>query len=541
VIPSLPNHDRDPQARLKQLAEARADYRFNYEYVPGIPFLDRVPKQENFSLRYWVERLWSSAGMPLNHAIAKARVALYDPLDRVRDYEKLFTVLRKPDLATCWLSDESFGDQRLTGCNPQALHRIGRVPTGMPVGDAELRNVLGPGRSLIAEIEQGHVYLIEYPKLEQIKDGGAWKGHQKTVKAPRAVFVWDAAARRMRCLGIQLRRVPEARLFKPSDPPLDWLAAKIAVQVADAIDQELGTHFTWTHAVMAPFAVVTRRQLAAQHPIHRLLHPHFRFFLYDNELGRTQFINPGGPVDRMIAGTLEESLSVPLQYYREWDLREATLPKDLARRGVDSRAILPEYPYRDDGLLVWDAVGRYTSSYVRLYYPADADVLSDSELQAWAAELASKDGGRVAGAPERIERVEQLVEILRVILWTCGPLHSMLNFAQYDYIFVPNMPYAMYGDVPEGEPISLEQIRRILPPYEQAVFQLDWSVILTSYHYDKLARYDERFADPRAQLILEVFQQQLVEIEKEIESREVTRRVSFPYFKPSRCINSINT
>jgi len=38
-----------------------------------------------------------------------------------------------------------------------------------------------------------------------------------------------------------------------------------------------------------------------------------------------------------------------------------------------------------------------------------------------------------------------------------------------------------------------------------------------------------------------MFQQRLQVIEKEIDARDATRRVSFPYLKPSLCINSINT
>jgi hypothetical protein len=65
--------------------------------------------------------------------------------------------------------------------------------------------------------------------------------------------------------------------------------------------------------------------------------------------------------------------------------------------------------------------------------------------------------------------------------------------------------------------------------------------ILTSHRHDELGRYDQSFVDPRAQLTLEVFQQSLKAIEHEIDTRNVVRRLGFPYFKPSRCINSINT
>jgi linoleate 9S-lipoxygenase len=46
-----------------------------------------------------------------------------------------------------------------------------------------------------------------------------------------------------------------------------------------------------------------------------------------------------------------------------------------------------EYPWAEDGLDLWAAMHKYFASYVRLYYGSDADVLNDSEVQAWWQEL----------------------------------------------------------------------------------------------------------------------------------------------------------
>src|SRR5262249_10923998 len=158
--------------------------------------------------------------------------------------------------------------------------------------------------------------------------------------------------------------------YTPDDAPMDWLLAKLAVQVADANDQELAMHFAHCHAVMAPFAIISNRQLSVRHPIYQLLEPHFRFMLYDNQLGLDYFLNPGRPVDRSLAGTLEEPLDFVRGAYQAWSLADAELPADLARRGMDDTASLPHYPYRDDGLPIWRATERFVRAYVALYYQA---------------------------------------------------------------------------------------------------------------------------------------------------------------------------
>jgi arachidonate 15-lipoxygenase len=541
----LPYNDPDPELRKQQLEARRQEYFFNYSYIPGYPFLDHVPKREKFSLYYWVKRFSSLTLLPFNIFLGKLRTGLNRPLTHLSDFLNLYTLYRRPEQIQAWISDDGFAEQRISGCNPQAIRRLDTVSADFPFRDEHLQAVAGDGRTLAAEAAEGTLYIADFDALAHIK-GSDYKGRRRTIPSPRALFWWNRAEEKLRPVGIQVRREAGSRVFLPSDPLLDWTAAKMAYQCADACHQEIGTHFAWAHMVMAPVAVITNRQLADQHPVHLLLAPHFRFYLYDNELGRVAFINPGGPVERMLGGTLQESLGIPLNLYKIWNIRDFTLPAELASRGVADAHILTRYPMRDDGLPIWHAIEAFVGDYLKIYYKSDEEVAADTEIQAWARELASQDtsqnGGCVAGMPDRIDSVGLLQELLTTIIWTCGPLHSMLNFAQWDYINLPNMSYALYAEVPEEVgATTYDTLMRMMPPFSEASYQLWWCKILTSYRYDRLGDYLWQFKEPEAQLAVQIFQQRLQVIEKEVEARDDTRMVSFPYLKPSLCINSINT
>jgi arachidonate 15-lipoxygenase len=83
--------------------------------------------------------------------------------------------------------------------------------------------------------------------------------------------------------------------------------------------------------------------------------------------GRNRLINPGGFVDQILGGTLAGSLEVATRAWSTFHFTKNALPTELAGRGVDDVAALPHYPYRDDALLLWDAIS--TSSVRRQSMP----------------------------------------------------------------------------------------------------------------------------------------------------------------------------
>ncbi|MHC5765964.1 MAG: lipoxygenase family protein [Nostoc sp.] len=544
--PYLPQKDPDVNVRINWLDKNREEYKFNYDYLAPLPVIDKVPHKEIFSAEYTAKRLASMATLAPNMLAAKARNFL-DPLDELEEYEDLLSLLPKPDVIKNYKTDSCFAEQRLSGANPLAIQKIDVLPDNFAVTDAHFQKVAGTEFTLEKALKEGKLYFLDYPLLSDIQ-GGIYENVKKYLPKPQALFYWQSNdssnGGSLVPVAIQINHDSGAKsvIYTPDDPHLDWFLAKTCVQIADGNHQELGSHFAYTHAVMAPFAIVTARQLAENHPIALLLKPHFRFMLFDNDLGRTQFLQPGGPVDEFMAGSLAESLGFVAKVYEEWSVEKFTFPRLIKSRRTDDPEILPHFPFRDDGILIWNAVEKFVYEYLQLYYKTSQDLIDDYELQNWARELVAQDGGKVKGMPAKIETLEQLIEIISVVVFTCAPLHSALNFSQYEYMaFVPNMPYAAYHPIPETKGVDLETIMKILPPFKQAADQVMWTEILTSYHYDKLGFYDEEFADPLAQEIVVQFQQNLHEIERQIDIKNQTRPIPYNYFKPSQIINSINT
>ena len=84
-------------------------------------------------------------------------------------------------------------------------------------------------------------------------------------------------------------------------------------------------------------------------------------------------------------------------YGKLWRFNTEGLPNDLINRklakteeGGALKLLLEDYPYADDGMLLWNAVEKWVGSYLALYYDDSVDdkkVANDVELQAWWTEI----------------------------------------------------------------------------------------------------------------------------------------------------------
>ena len=55
--------------------------------------------------------------------------------------------------------------------------------------------------------------------------------------------------------------------------------------------------------------------------------------------------------------------------WKTWRINiEGTFPKALEERGLMDKDVLPVFPYRDDGLLVYEVIKTYASKIVKHYY-----------------------------------------------------------------------------------------------------------------------------------------------------------------------------
>ncbi|MBD2243268.1 lipoxygenase family protein [Nostoc sp. FACHB-888] len=544
--PSLPQNDTDPTKRKSLLERNQGEYEFDHEFLAPMAMLKDVPSSENFSTKYIAERTIETAELPINMLAVNTR-SLWDPLDELQDYEDYFPVLPRPNVIKTYQTDDSFCEQRLCGVNPLVLRRIQEMPPGFAFTISELQEKFGNSIDLVEKLANGNLYVADYRALAFVK-GGNYERGKKYLPTPIAFFCWRSSgfSDRGQLVPIAIQINPtdgrQSQLITPFDSPLTWFHAKLCVQIADANHHEMSSHLCRTHFVMEPFAIVTARQLAENHPLNLLLKPHFRFMLANNDLARKRLVNRGGPVDELLAGTLQESLKIVVNAYEEWSLDQFSLPTELKNRGVDDPNKLPHYPYRDDGLLLWNAIKKFVSEYLKLYYKTPQDLTADFELQAWAQELVSQSGGRVKGVPNSIETLDQLVDIGTAVIFTCGPQHAAVNYPQYEYMtFMPNMPLAAYKQMTaEGTIADRKSLLSCLPPPKQTADQLSILFILSAYRYDRLGYYDNKFVDPEAQDILVTFQQELNEVERKIELNNKSRLINYNYLKPRLVTNSIS-
>jgi arachidonate 15-lipoxygenase len=282
-----------------------------------------------------------------------------------------------------------------------------------------------------------------------------------------------------------------------------------------------------------------------QHPLYRLLINHFTALIVINQIGMLTLVNPGGFVDQILDVRLSGALQLIRNAYQSWSFDQMDFPGEIRKRGVDDPLRLPYYPYRDDGMLIWNRLGEYVAEYVGLYYRNDIDVINDYELQGWAQQLsgASDNGtGKVAGFPGKIETCDQLSRIVQRIIWAAGPQHAAVNFPQTDFTtFMPNAPGAI--GAPISGTVNEKDLIGLLPSKDMTGVQVRLSYTLAGYRYDQLLDYRLCEQDGSEALVRKYQTLLNTQDREQIVARNNQRAgrpglLAYPYFLPENIPNS---
>ncbi len=574
--PTLPQNDPDPAARANELSSIRAEWQWNHAFLKPMPLLAEVgashptdwrelagwkfgdiPPQAQPPARYLVERTLSQIPLALNDEGTKSLWNL-PSFQTVDQYRNLFGSMPRPAYMEDWPGDAAFARQRVAGVNPVLLQRIAEVPANVSLSDARAAAVLPKGLTPAVLGRAGRLFVCDYAMLEGATTGATSSG-PKYMGAPIGLF-WADDRGTLCPLAIQLGQAPDAPVVTPADRAGAWLLAKTYLQVADINHHELGTHLCRTHFVLEGFAVAVARTVSPRHPVAVLLRPHLRILIWNNFEGKMLLLSASGLATQLLAGGAQGSAQLVQRSYagfdpgpvagRErpripgWTYASWELPADLRGRGVADSGVLADYPYRDDALVIWDAVGRFVRAYLAVYYASDDAVAADAEVQAWAAELSDAQAGRVPDLGP-VRTVEALAVLLTRIIFTAGPQHAAVNFTQYDAAaFTPNMPGAAFAP-PPADVAALDDaqlaaaLMKMLPSPAQAHLQLDTVTNLTSYQFDRLGQYEpDDFTDPAVQPVIASFQASLAAAQSTIEARNAARTAPYPWMQPNRIPNS---
>jgi len=511
-------------------------------HAPGQPpYCRDLPPAEAFTA---AKNRWMTVDLVESVAdLALAMVTrLFKNNDTVASFKRYYPLRPVPAVAQRWMRDEEFARQRLDGINPYLLRLATELPGHFPVTDDTLRGVLPPHASLAQLLAEHRLFLLDYEILH-----GLTPVFGRFCVAPMALF-WRDDQGRLMPLAIQLGQSPAEApvIFTPKDEHWTWLLARSFVQCAEGAYHEVVAHLCRTHLVMESVWVATARSLPLQHPVYQLLQPHFSGTLDINHKARTSLLAPGGPIDESIAIGAEGSLTLLGLAYERWDF-DATCPRlDLQRRGLDTPELLPGYHYRDDALALFGAIEAFVAELLRLYYPDDAAVQADVELQAWAQELQSPEGARIRRLPLSdgcFAGFEQLHHVVARVIFNCSVEHAAVNNGQYDQFgWIPNTPGSLYLPPPRDHRANNEASFVYALPEGLAVGeQLTLVHLLSKRTQHPLGTYPDTFfvGDHAARAALDRFRARLDDIGRGIVERNRQLAVPYWYLQPWLVARSI--
>ncbi|KAG0503658.1 hypothetical protein HPP92_003730 [Vanilla planifolia] len=411
---------------------------------------------------------------------------IYVPRDETFEELKQDAVLRRKvegEDKFAWLRDDEFARHAVAGINPVNIERVKVFP---PVSTLD-REIYGPPASAITEnhiaghlngmsvdqaVEEGKLFMLDHhdiylPFVNRINALDGRKAY-----ATRTLFFLSPKGT-LKPVAIELALPPTVpgndRRYRVLTPPCDattswlWQMGKAHVSANDCGVHQLVNHWLRTHAAMEPFILAAHRRLSAMHPVFRLLHPHMRYTLEINALARQSLINAGGVIEECFTpGPLCMEMSAAY-YGSRWRIDQEGLPADLIRRGVavedhtqphGVRLLLEDYPYAEDGLLIWSAIDRWVSFYIDRWYPDSAAIRSDDELQSWYMECIDSGHADVRYEPwwPKIATPAELAHFLTTLIWLASAQHAALNFGQYPLGgYVPSRPPLMRRLLPDGD------------------------------------------------------------------------------------------
>lgn len=465
----------------------------------------------------------------------------------MNDFEELFQSVRLPNIGSNYETDTIFAWMRVGGPNPMVIRRYTTLNPQFPVSNEDYiaalqaQSVEIGSDSLEAALADGRLYIADYSSLAGVPLGTV-DGLQKYLAAGYALFAVPQGGSRLLPIAIQLGA--QAGHQNPIVLPgqgTAWELAKLQIQTTDGNWHEAVSHLGQTHLVIEVIALALFRNLPPEHPLYVLLLPHVEGSLFINYAAVNSLIAPNGVVDKILSGTIEASTQLAVNSVLNFPFNERFVPVELAARQVQDPKLLPEYPYRDDALLVWQAIHNWVHGYLSVYYNNDEDVAGDYELQNWCREIRTSISA--FGENGSIRTFDYLVNAITLIIFTGSAQHAAVNFQQnFIMSFAPAMPLAAYIPPNSGESKS-DQLKQ-LPPLQNAVIQQAVGVLLGGVYYTRLGDYDRYratpyFSDPRVQGALEGFDKELRLVERKIGINNLNR-ITYALLLPSSIPQSIN-
>ncbi|RXN17464.1 arachidonate 5-lipoxygenase-like isoform X1 [Labeo rohita] len=554
----LPQDDHLKKYRRIDLESRQLQFRWK-EWQPGFPMsIDadsgtELPSDIQFEAEKTVDFNSNYNQAIGNLGLNKFMELFQSSWKDITDFRKIFVKIQNTVseyVMQNWNKDYFFGYQFLNGSNPVMIRKCMNLPDKFAVTQEMVKGSLDRGLTLQEELQAGNIYLADYGVLEGVKANATDSNTQQYLAAPFCLL-YKNSRNEIVPIAIQLSRQTTAgvgnAVFLPSDNQYDWMLAKMWVKSSDFNVHQLVTHLLRTHLICEVFAIAMYRQLPAVHPIFKLLIPHVRFTIAINTAAREKLISTSGLFDRANSTGGIALVQVIQKAMKTLTYKSLCFPEAMKARGVDNKDDLPNYYYRDDGMMVWEAVTSFVSDVVRIYYGSDVAVQEDEEIQAFVQDVCisgMKNCPKNCEFPNSLKTREQLVEYLTVVIFTASAQHAAVNFGQDDWFaWIPNSPSTMRKPPPtqKGQ-VDMKYIMESLPDRGRASWHLGAVWALSQYQDEEvfLGVYpDKHFTEQPVLEAIKTFRKRLAEVTMIIKSRNEKLILPYWYLSPDRIPNSV--
>ena len=307
---------------------------------------------------------------------------------------------------------------------------------------------------------------------------------------------------------------------------------------------------------------------ATNHPLYVLLVKHFEGTAFINDASLLSLLSNTSALNALLSPNMLPHLDLLSEYTLDILSKDFSFPARIKARGMHKVPSL-EYPYRDDGMLVWDAILKWTKNYLNSFYRSHKEVLDDKDLCAWLCELESDEGGMVKwinSLPfDKYNARDALSILVASIIFQGSAEHSAMNFKSRSSVqFTGAFPFSVHG----GENVTFkddpteEDYISLFPTPKMAHLAAQITSLLDTIRHTRLGYYDpilvngtappvgQYFSDnvdakyrDRFQQVfrsLQIFQRDLDLISHTINKRNTVRKFKYVEMHPFGIPTSIN-
>ena len=340
-----------------------------------------------------------------------------------------------------------------------------------------------PQKALAAAYTEPHRKLFPPPRLPDEYRNGIDLGRIAVAgpyacyveRAPEGGYQWDLRQladfeyhKRLSPLGVRVffrlnetaHRLEATRIdceigsCTPNDP--DWERAQKLALCAATTHVSLVRHFNGVHlAAGAPFAIATRNNFPATHPLRRLLWPHMYGTQYSNQIVTRGQMAKGGDFETTFSFTHSGMCKLFETTYEQYDATVLDPDRDAAQRGISNAGF--DTPALANRQALFGVMHAHALRYLHLYYDSNEKLRGDVAVAGWVEELDRTIPNGIRRLLDGDITIESAARLIAAFIYLAAVEHEILGTGLWNYqLWTHVQPVRVYRNG-QREPVDVYQ------------------------------------------------------------------------------------